>query len=85
MNNAPNLSPVEPPRSLWRPIGITLISSLFLSFSTCAGAGVLNRASSGLRLFLFYAGLGFLGLFFLTLLFAAIYLIIWIIQKAGSQ
>jgi hypothetical protein len=83
MNNAPKLSAAESPRSLWRPIGMTLISSLSLSFSTCAGAGVLNRASGGLSLFLLYAGLGFLGLFFLTLVFAAIYFIIWVSRKAG--
>jgi hypothetical protein len=81
MNNAPNLPSGEPPRSLWRPIAITLISSLFLSFSTCAGAGALNRASGGLSLLLVYAGLGFLGLFFLTLVFAAIYFIIWISRR----
>jgi hypothetical protein len=56
---------------------------LFLAFTTCAGAGAFAKGSDGLRLFLLYTGLGFLGLFFLTLLFAAIYLIIWIIQKAG--
>ena len=73
-----------PKRSLWKPIGITLLGSFILAFSTCAGGFALNggRATKILGAFFFYAGLLFFGIFVLTSFVAVIYFIIWLVQRA---
>jgi F0F1-type ATP synthase membrane subunit a len=73
--------PPKEPRSLWKPIGITLATTAFLSFSTCAGAISMGVRSKGLSGWLLYAGVVFLGLFVLTLNVAMVYFLIWIILK----
>ena len=78
----PDPSPA-PKRSLWKPIGITLLGSFILAFSTCAGGFALDgRATKTLGAFFTYAGLLFLGIFVLTSFVAVIYFIIWLVQKA---
>jgi hypothetical protein len=78
----PDPSPA-PKRSLWKPIGITLLGSFVLAFSTCAGGFALDgRATKTLGAFFIYAGLLFLGIFVLTSFVAVIYFIIWLVQKA---
>ncbi len=85
MSNFPPPSVPPPPRSLWKPIGLTLVASLLLGISTCAGGFAIGKGPGGLGSLLLYAGLMFLGLFFLTLFVAAIYFIIWLVQNARSQ
>ncbi|HKN24458.1 MAG TPA: hypothetical protein VJX72_06400 [Candidatus Acidoferrum sp.] len=82
MSNFPPPSVPPPPRSLWKPIGLTLVASLLLGISTCAGGFAIGK---GLGSLLLYAGLMFLGLFLLTLFVAAIYFIVWLVQNARSQ
>lgn len=85
MSNFPPPPVPPPPRSLWKPIGLTLVASLLLSISTCAGGFTIGKGPNGLGSLLLYAGVMFLGLFLLTLFVAAIYFIIWLIQNARSQ
>jgi hypothetical protein len=81
----PSPPPLKEPRSLWKPIGITLATTAFLSFSTCAGAVSMGVGSKGLSGWLLYAGVVFLGLFVLTLNVALVYFLIWIIQNAVKR
>ncbi len=72
----------SPSKSLWKPIGITLLTTFLLALSTCAGGLNLGKDSGYILL---YAGLLFIALFFLTLFFAVIYFIVSLIQNAGSK
>jgi hypothetical protein len=82
----PNISPPPAPRrSLWKPIGLTLVATSFLALTTCAGGFKLGKAPDSIGPYLLYAGLFFIALFLLTLLFAAIYLIVWLVQKSRPQ
>jgi hypothetical protein len=82
----PLSSPSRPPaRTLWKPIGLTLVATLVLALFTCGGGFAVGKGPDGLGSFLLYTGLLFVGLFLLTLLFAAVYLIVWLIQKPRSQ
>jgi hypothetical protein len=77
-----NLTPPPPsPRSLWKPIGLTLLASFLLAFCTCAGGFSVGKGPDGLGSFLIYSGLFFIAVFLLTLCFAAIYLVIWLTLK----
>jgi hypothetical protein len=64
---------------------LTLAWSLFLGLSTCAGGLLSGKNPHGLGRLLLYAGMLFLGLFWLTLCFAVIYFFVWLIQKAVSR
>ena len=82
----PLSSPSRPPApTLWKPIGLTLVATLALALFTCGGGFAVGKGPDGLGSFLLYTGLLFVGLFLLTLLFAAVYLIVWLIQKPRSQ
>jgi len=83
-NNLSNQIP-KPRRSLWKPIGLTLLGSLCLGLSTCVGGFTVGKGPDGFGTFLLYSGLVFLGLFLLTVLFAVLYFLIWLVQKAGSR
>ena len=72
----------NPPRSLWKPIGITLLTSFLLALTTCAGGIRFGKDSGAI---LIYAGLFFTALFVLTLCFAAIYFVIRLLQNGGSK
>jgi hypothetical protein len=84
MTNTPFNRTPPPARSLWRPIGLTLVSTLMLAFSTCAGGFAVGKGPNGIGSFLLYSGLIFIGLFLLTLFFAVVYFLIWVIQKVKS-
>ena len=73
--------PSEEPRSLWKPIGITLVTTFVLSMCTCAGGLSIGKRPDGIGSLLLYSGLIFLGLFVLTLNVALVYFLIWIIQR----
>jgi hypothetical protein len=82
----PNSStPPKHPRSIWKPIGLTLVATALLALTTCAGGFELGKAPNSIGPYLLYAGLFFVALFFLTLLFAAIYFIVWLVQKSRPQ
>jgi hypothetical protein len=82
----PNIStPQTPPRSLWKPIGLTLVATSLLALTTCAGGFKLGKAPDSIGPYLLYAGLFFIALFLLTLVFAVIYFIVWLVQRSSSQ
>jgi hypothetical protein len=74
-------TPPAKPRSLWKPIGITLLSSFLLAICTCGGGFTIGKDVVGLSSFLLYAGLLFLAIFVLTVFFAVIYFFIWLAQR----
>jgi hypothetical protein len=80
-----NSIPPAPPRSLWKPIGLTLLATSLLALTTCAGGFKLGNAPASIGPYLLYAGLLFIALFFLTLVFAVGYFIVWLVQRSSSQ
>jgi hypothetical protein len=82
MAEIPSSPPQNPPGTLWKPIGITLLTTFLLALTTCAGGINLGKDRGYILL---YAGLLFIGLFLLTLFFAIVYFIVWLIQNAGSK
>ena len=81
-NDSPDPSP--PPatkrQSLWGPLIITFLSSAGLAWITCAGGFTLGKGFGSLGLFLFYAGLMFLGICGLSLIAIVVYFFVWIIR-----
>jgi hypothetical protein len=73
--------PPAHPRSLWKPIGITLLSSLILAICTCGGGFTIGKGPDGLGTFLLLSGLVFLGILAFTAFFAVIYFFIWLAQR----
>jgi hypothetical protein len=86
MTTEPGANPASSPppaqsRSLWKPIGITLLSSFLLAIFTCGGGFTIHKGPDGLETFLLYSGLIFLAIFALTAFFAVIYFFIWLAQR----
>jgi len=82
--SGPNPAPGPPPphpRSLWKPIGLTLLSSLLLAICTCGGGFTIGKGTSGFGSLLLLAGLVFLAIFAFTAFFAVIYFFIWLAQR----
>ena len=82
----PNIpTPPKHPRSIWKPIGLTLVATALLALTTCAGGFKLGKAPNSIGPYLLYAGLFFVALFLVTLVFAVVYFIVWLVQSSRSQ
>lgn len=73
----PPTLPPEPPqpevKSAWKPLFLILLGSLGLAVTTCAGGMSVGKGPAGLGSLLLYAGLLFIGVFFVTLAAIAVY------------
>ena len=90
MNEPPIIHAPPPPqrRSLWKPIGLTLLVTFFLALSSCAGSLFFQRNSHGSRMMagvLIVVGMLSLTLFVVLLLVAVIYLFVWIFDRTKSK
>jgi hypothetical protein len=85
----PSTSLPEPPqpevKSAWKPLFLILLGSLGLAVTTCTGGLSVGKGRDGLGSLLLYAGLMFIGVFFVTLAAIVVYFFIWVIQKLGHR
>jgi hypothetical protein len=73
--------PPAKPYTLWKPIGITLLSSFILAICTCGGGFTIGKGTDGLGSLLLLSGLVFLAISAFTAFFAVIYFFIWLARR----
>lgn len=89
--NEPPIIHSPPPaqrRSLWKPIGITLLVTFLLAFSSCAGSLLFRGKSAVSRMVagvLMAVGVLSVLLFYFLVLVALIYFFVWIFDRARTK
>jgi hypothetical protein len=76
-------APPRPRRSLWMPIAVTVFCSFTLGATTCAFG--LRLGKDGFGGVLLQAGLLCLSIFLLSLVFAAVYFVVWVVHKMRAN